>query len=95
MAVVTNNKTDFDSDANPSIDSRAVGSTGTLEGAKTQVVTWGFAIRDYDYIGVTYPTATQEVFVYKTGGSGGTTLATLTVDYTDSTKANISAVAKS
>lgn len=95
MAIITNQKTTFDNDSNADIDSRAVGSTGVLEGAKTQVVTWGFAIRDYDYIGVSYPIATQEVYVYKTGGSGGTTLATLTVDYTDSTKENISAVTKS
>lgn len=95
MVAVTNRKSTFDANTNADIDARAVGDTGTLEGTKTQVVTWGFAIRDYDYIGVTYPTATQEVYVYKTGGSGGTTLATLTVDYTDSTKDNISEVVKS
>lgn len=48
----------------------------------------------YDYVAVTYPSATQEVYAFKTGGSGGTTVATVTVNYTDSTKANISNVAK-
>jgi hypothetical protein len=48
----------------------------------------------YDYISATYPTETQEVYVYKTGGSGGTTVATITVNYTDSTKTNISNVAR-
>ena len=54
----------------------------------------GFAIPEYDYIGVTYPSGTQEVYVFKTGGSSGTTVATLTVNYTDSTKANLLNVTK-
>ena len=49
----------------------------------------------HDYIAVTYPTATTEVYTYKVGGSGGTTVATVTVTYTDSTKENISSVDKS
>lgn len=94
MVFVTNQKATFDANTNSDIDARAVGSTGTLEGAKTQAVTWGFAIPDYDYIGASYPTATQEVYSYKRGGSGGTLLATVTVDYTDSTKQFFSAVTK-
>jgi hypothetical protein len=95
MAVITNQKNSFDSNANADIDARAINETGVLEGAKTQVVTWGFAIRDYDYIGVTYPSGTQEVYTFKTGGVSGTILAVITVDYTDSTKESISSVAKS
>lgn len=48
----------------------------------------------YDYVGVTYPTSSSEVYTYKTGGSGGTTVATVTVTYTSSTKENISSVAR-
>lgn len=48
----------------------------------------------YNYISVAYPTSTTEVYTYKTGGSSGTTVATITVTYTDSTKANISTVAR-
>lgn len=55
----------------------------------------GFNIPKYDYIAVAYPLATTETYTFKTGGSGGTTVATLTVVYTDSTKANLSSVTKS
>jgi hypothetical protein len=48
----------------------------------------------YDYVSVTYPIATQEVYTFKSGGSGGTTVATVTVNYTDSTKENILNVAR-
>lgn len=55
----------------------------------------GFAIPAYDYIAVAYPNSTTETYTYKSGGSGGTTLATITIVYSDSTKANITSVAKS
>ena len=48
----------------------------------------------YDYVEVTYPTATSEVYEFKIGGSGGTSLATVTLVYTDSTKVNLSTVTK-
>lgn len=64
-------------------------------GNQVQTVTSGLEILPHDYIAVTYPTSTTESYVYKTGGSGGTTIATVTVTYTDSTKANISSVEKS
>ena len=46
----------------------------------------GFVIPQHDYIGVTYPTTSSEVFTYKTGGSGGATVGVITVVYTDATK---------
>lgn len=49
----------------------------------------------FDYIAVAYPLATQEVYTYKMGGSGGDTVATLTINYVDATKAQILNVAKS
>lgn len=49
---------------------------------------------EYDYISVTYPSATQEVYVFKNGGSGGTTVSTVTLNYTDSTKESLSNAAK-
>lgn len=45
---------------------------------------------DYDYLSVNYASATQEVYTYKTGGSGGSTVATVTLNYTDATKASLS-----
>lgn len=41
---------------------------------------------NYDYISVAYPDNDTEVYTYKSGGSGGTTVGTITVNYTDSTK---------
>lgn len=49
---------------------------------------------EFDYIAVTYPSGTQEVYTYKDGGSGGTTVAVITVNYVDSTKASVLNVAR-
>jgi len=49
----------------------------------------------YDYIGVTYPTTSSEVYVFKTGGASGTIVATVTVVYSDSTKNNLTSVTRS
>lgn len=38
-------------------------------------------------------TSLTDVYTFKSGGSGGTTLRTTTITYTDSTKATISSVA--
>ena len=39
---------------------------------------------------VDYPSSTQEVYSFRSGGVAGSILRTLTVNYTDSTKENIS-----
>ncbi len=68
---------------NSSTESIAVNSIG------------GFAPpKGHDAITVTYPDDTHEVYAYKTGGTGGTTLMTLTVTYVDDTKEQISSVVK-
>lgn len=55
----------------------------------------GFSIPAFDYIGATYPDTSTEVYTYKTGGSGGTTVATITVVYSDAvTKLIITSVTK-
>jgi len=43
----------------------------------------------YDYIGATYPDTSTEVYTYKTGGSGGTTVGVITVVYSDAVTKNI------
>jgi hypothetical protein len=48
----------------------------------------------FDYIAATQPNATTEVYAYKTGGAAGTTVATVTVVYVDSTKADLSTVTR-
>lgn len=54
----------------------------------------GMLTESYDYLSINYSTSTQEIYTFKSGGSGGTTVATLTINYTDSTKNNISTVEK-
>jgi len=49
---------------------------------------------DFDYISVGYPTTTQEVYTFKSGGSGGSTVATVTVNYTTSSKEFIDNVSR-
>ena len=44
----------------------------------------GFEIPAYDYIALSYTGSDITGVVYKTGGSSGTTVATLTLVYTDS-----------
>lgn len=45
-----------------------------------------------DYIKVTYPNTTTEVYTFKNGGASGTTVATITVVFTDSSKENLDTV---
>lgn len=54
---------------------------------------YGFEIPAYDYISQTIG-STSKTFVFKTGGSGGTTVATITVNYTDTTLSVMSNVTK-
>lgn len=49
----------------------------------------------YDSIAVTYPSGTQEVYAFYSGGLSGTLVSTVTVNYTDSTKANLLNVVRS
>jgi hypothetical protein len=48
----------------------------------------------YDYISDTWDGVDTEVFVYKAGGALGTTVATLTLLYTDATRAQLVSVTK-
>lgn len=50
--------------------------------------------KPYDAITVTYPTTVQEVYVTRTGGTGGAIQQTVTVNYTDATKNFITDVAR-
>lgn len=44
----------------------------------------GLGIPEHDYIGLSYTGSNLTTVVYKTGGSGGATVATLTLSYTGS-----------
>ena len=54
----------------------------------------GLDIAAYDYVSVA-EAATTDVYTYKTGGAGGTTVATVTVSFSDSTKQKVVSVLKS
>jgi len=53
----------------------------------------GLSIPEHDYISLTYTGSNLTGVVYKTGGSGGTTVATLTLAYDGSD--NLTSVTKS
>ena len=69
------------------------GLTNTLSGTTNVNITNGFNIPTYDYISLSQNT-TQDIWTFKTGGSGGTTVGTVTITYTDTTKSTISNVTK-
>lgn len=48
----------------------------------------------WDYVSATYPLTTTEVYEFKTGGSGGTTVATITIVYTTAAKTDLSTVTR-
>ena len=55
----------------------------------------GLEVPAHDYVAVTYPTTSTEVYTYKTGGVGGTTVATVTLVYSDAvTKLILTSVAR-
>lgn len=56
-------------------------------------ITSGISLPVWDYCSLTQA-STTDTWVFKTGGSGGTTRATITVTYTDSGKGTISTVVK-
>jgi hypothetical protein len=49
----------------------------------------GLSIPEYDYISLSYTGSNLTGVVYKIGGSGGTTVATLTLAYSGSTLTSV------
>jgi hypothetical protein len=49
----------------------------------------------FDYVAATYPNGTTEVYTYKSGGVSGTTVATVTVVYSSSSKDILTSVTRS
>ena len=55
----------------------------------------GFNLPKYDYVSAAYNDGTfTEVYVFKTGGASGTTVATITVIYVDITKDKLVSITK-
>ena len=66
-----------------------VQTTGTIKTLNTLITL------PYDYIAVTYPDTSTEVYTFKLGGSGGTSAGVITVVYSDAvTKQILSTVTK-
>lgn len=85
MAISSNTETrEFDKFAGDSRDNTYI-RTGQINSLVTE---------PYDYIAATYPTTSSEVYTFKSGGSSGTTVATITVVFTDSTKEVLTSVTK-
>lgn len=71
----------------------AIRVVGTGTGGTAPILIQNTLVKvPYDYISGTYPSSTQEVYAFKTGGSSGTTVATVTVNYTSSSKTDLSDV---
>jgi hypothetical protein len=76
--------------------------TGTTVGSKQAAdmylanadVIAGIVPYAYDFISANLAGATTDVYTYKTGGAGGTIVATVTIVYTDASKATLSSVAR-
>lgn len=66
----------------------------SLYAYQVQSVSGSFVTVQFDSLQVTYTSATIETYQFFTGGLSGTLVATLTVTYTDSTKANLSSVVR-
>lgn len=74
--------------------SGTVGVSGTLPVSGTVVTQRGLNIPIHDTVEITYPSGTTESYVFKSGGTAGATVATVSVTYSDSTKGSISLVLK-
>ena len=66
-------------------------SSTAIDESNPLPTTSGAGLPLWDYMSLATG-ATTETYTFKLGGSGGTTVATLTVTYTDSTKETISTV---
>jgi copper(I)-binding protein len=60
---------------------------------KNQVASMGFNIPANDYVSLAQD-ATHDTYTFKSGGAGGTTVATKTITYTDATKVTISTIVR-
>jgi hypothetical protein len=65
----------------------------TISGEPLETTVAGLSIPEHDYIGLTYSGSNLTGVTYKTGGSGGTTVATLVLGYDGSS--NLTSVTKS
>lgn len=80
--------------SNTPLTDLSVRTIESASGKHLQVFTQGLCLLDYDYVSVAYPAVDTETYTFKVGGSGGTTVNTVTIVYTTSAKEFISTVTK-
>lgn len=66
----------------------------TTKSLKVSSISGVLVSEQFDFIGVTYPSSTQEVYTYRLGGISGTIVATVTINYTNASKENLLNVSK-
>lgn len=81
------------SNANDGVDIALWADPSTHRLLTTGTITSGFGIGAYDYVSLAVA-STTDTYTFKTGGAGGSTVATITITYTDSGKGTISTVVK-
>jgi hypothetical protein len=62
---------------------------GVTSQGKLKVDLGGLITSNYDFVSGSYPTSSQEVYTFK---SSGNVVNTVTINYTDSSKQNISTI---
>lgn len=68
---------------------------GHKAGDESLPVTMGFSLPKWDYVAMALSAGdTTETYTFKSGGSGGTTVATVVVVYTTSTRDVLTSVTK-
>lgn len=72
-----------------SLELDAAGIEITNDSGNPIPVVTGLEIPEHDYISLSYTGSDLTGVVYKTGGSGGTTVATLTLAYSDGKLASV------
>lgn len=90
------NDTTFAQEGNKTI---GAGFVQILDNGGTPITSFGGSasgldLPAYDYVAYVNVSATADRYVFKTGGSGGATVATINIVYVDSTKDQISTVTK-
>lgn len=76
-------------DVNIFHNGQAVGATNPFPVNATSGMLVGVS---YDAVDIQQTSSTVETYVFKSGGLAGTTVKTIVITYTDSTKANIDTV---
>jgi hypothetical protein len=88
LAKETNRQPSIDADEHSTVNGRGAKKVVAIDGIGGGVG-GAFNIPANDYFEVDYPTDSREIYTFYLGGSGGTLVGTLTINYTSNTKEDI------